>query len=261
MKNKYIDLIQQTFEFPQEDFNVIDDELYWNNIPLMDIIKQYGTPVRLTYLPKISSQIQKARINFNVAMAKADYNGEYHYCYCTKSNHFSFVLEEVLKNDVHLETSSAFDINIVEELHNQGIFKKDNYIICNGFKRPQYIENIVNLIHNGFENTIPVLDNKFELDKYIEAGLKRKTKLGIRIATEEEPQFQFYTSRLGIRYNEIIPYYQEKIQNNPLFELKMLHFFINTGIKDTAYYWNELLKAVNLYCELKKYVLNSIRLT
>ncbi|MEJ5304192.1 MAG: arginine decarboxylase [Bacteroidales bacterium] len=252
MKNKYIDLIQQTFEFPQEDFNVIDDELYWNNIPLMDIIKQYGTPVRLTYLPKISSQIQKARINFNVAMAKADYNGEYHYCYCTKSNHFSFVLEEVLKNDVHLETSSAFDINIVEELHNQGIFKKDNYIICNGFKRPQYIENIVNLIHNGFENTIPVLDNKFELDKYIEAGLKRKTKLGIRIATEEEPQFQFYTSRLGIRYNEIIPYYQEKIQNNPLFELKMLHFFINTGIKDTAYYWNELLKAVNLYCELKK---------
>lgn len=252
MKNKYIDLIQQTFEFPQEDFNVIDDELYWNNIPLMDIIKQYGTPVRLTYLPKISSQIQKTRINFNVAMAKADYNGEYHYCYCTKSNHFSFVLEEVLKNDVHLETSSAFDINIVEELHNQGIFKKDNYIICNGFKRPQYIENIVNIIHNGFENTIPVLDNKFELDKYIEAGLKRKTKLGIRIATEEEPQFQFYTSRLGIRYNEIIPYYQEKIQNNSLFELKMLHFFINTGIKDTAYYWNELLKAVNLYCELKK---------
>jgi arginine decarboxylase len=32
----------------------------------------------------------------------------------------------------------------------------------------------------------------------------------------------------------------------------MLHFFINTGIKDTAYYWNELNKAVNLYCELRK---------
>ena len=33
----------------------------------------------------------------------------------------------------------------------------------------------------------------------------------------------------------------------------MLHFFINTGIKDTAYYWNELNKAINLYCELKRY--------
>ena len=252
MKNKYIDLIQQTFEFPQAEFEVVEDELSWNNIPLMDVIKQYGTPVRLTYLPRISSQIQKARRNFNVAMAKTDYNGDYHYCYCTKSSHFSFVMEEVLKNDVHVETSSAFDINILEELYNNGHFKKSNYIICNGFKRPQYIENIVSLINEGFENTIPVLDNKFELDRYIEAGMNRKTKIGIRIATEEEPQFQFYTSRLGIRYNEIIPYYLEKIRHNPLFELKMLHFFINTGIRDTAYYWNELLKAVNLYCELKK---------
>jgi arginine decarboxylase len=32
----------------------------------------------------------------------------------------------------------------------------------------------------------------------------------------------------------------------------MLHFFINTGIKDTAYYWNELTKCINVYCDLKK---------
>jgi arginine decarboxylase len=32
----------------------------------------------------------------------------------------------------------------------------------------------------------------------------------------------------------------------------MLHFFINTGIKDTAYYWNELSKSLNAYAELKK---------
>ncbi|MDD3666017.1 MAG: arginine decarboxylase, partial [Bacteroidales bacterium] len=72
MKNKYIDLIEQTFEFPTEEYKVMDDELYWNNIPLMDIIKQYGTPLRLTYLPRISSQIQKAKIMFNVAMAKTN---------------------------------------------------------------------------------------------------------------------------------------------------------------------------------------------
>jgi len=97
MKNKYIDLIEQTFDFPQEEFHVVDNELYFNNIPLMDIIKQYGTPLKISYLPKISHQIQKAKKMFNVAIAKADYNGEYHYCYCTKSSHFSFVIEEVLK--------------------------------------------------------------------------------------------------------------------------------------------------------------------
>lgn len=57
---------------------------------------------------------------------------------------------------------------------------------------------------------------------------------------------------MGIRYNDILPYYYEKIKDNPQVDLKMLHFFINTGIKDSAYYWSELSKAVELYCELKK---------
>ena len=65
MKNKYIDLIEQTFEFPNDEFKVIDNELYFNEVPLMDIIKQYGTPLKISYLPKISSQIQKAKRMFN----------------------------------------------------------------------------------------------------------------------------------------------------------------------------------------------------
>jgi len=251
MKLKYLDLIEQTFEFPQKEFRVEESELYFNEIPLMDIIKQYGTPLKITYLPKISSQIQQARKLFNVAMAKADYNGEYHYCYCTKSSHFAFMLEEVLKNDVHLETSSAFDLDIIEELHRTGLIKKDIYIICNGFKRNQYIENIVRLTNDGFENTIPIIDNKEEMDVLSES-INGKFKVGIRIASEEEPKFEFYTSRLGIRYNDVIPFYLEKIKPNTKIEMKMLHFFINTGISDTAYYWNELAKCVNVYCELKK---------
>lgn len=251
MKNKYVDLIEQTFDFPTEEFKVVDDELYFNDIPMMDIIKQYGTPVKLTYLPKISKQIQKAKRLFNVAIAKADYNGEYHFCYCTKSSHFSFVIEEALKNDAHIETSSAFDINIIEQLQEEGKFDKDNFIICNGFKRPQYIENIINLVENDFVNTIPIIDNMAEIDLYDE-GMTKKCKLGIRIAAEEEPRFEFYTSRLGVRYNDIVPFYEAKIKNNPKFELKMLHFFINTGIRDNAYYWNELQKCVNVYCDLKK---------
>ena len=91
MKNKYTDLIEQTFEFPNDEFNVVDNNLEWFDIPLIDIIKQYGTPLRIAYLPKIGENIQKARVMFNVAMAKADYEGEYHYCYCTKSSHFSLL--------------------------------------------------------------------------------------------------------------------------------------------------------------------------
>lgn len=251
MKNKYADLIEQSFEFPNEDFRLEDNELVWQDIPLMEIIKQYGTPLRIAYLPKISSNIQKAKRMFNVAMAKVDYKGEYHYCYCTKSSHFSFIMEEVLKNGSHIETSSAFDINIIETINEQGLLKEDTFILCNGFKRPMYVENIKNLINKGFQNVIPILDNIFELDLLLH-NFSKKLQVGIRIASEEEPKFDFYTSRLGIRYNDIIPYYKGHIADNKQVDLKMLHFFINTGVKDTLYYWNELRKAVTLYCELKK---------
>ena len=46
--------------------------------------------------------------------------------------------------------------------------------------------------------------------------------------------------------------FEEKIKPNPRFNLKMLHFFINTGIKDSAYYWSELSRFVYKYCEMKK---------
>lgn len=251
MKTKYIDLIEQTFDFPQEGFRVEENELWWNEIRLMDIIEQYGTPLKVTYLPSIGKQIQKAKRMFNVAMAKVDYEGEYHYAYCTKSNHFSFVMEEALKHNIHIETSSAFDLNIIEKLYKEGKVNKDIYIICNGFKRSQYIENILHMFNNGFYNIIPVIDNKEELNGYV-LDKGKKIGIGIRIASEEEPMFEFYTSRLGIRYNDIIPFYNIYVKDNPNFELKMLHFFINTGIKDSAYYWSELNKCVNLYTELKK---------
>ena len=252
MKSQYFDLITQTFEFPQEGFEVVDNCLHFNGIPLMDIIEQYGTPLKISYLPKISSQIQKAKRIFNVAMAKADYKGNYTYCYCTKSSHFSFVLEEALKNDIHLETSSAFDIPIIRKLYENGQITKDVYILCNGYKKPVYTQYICDLINDGFTNVIPILDNMNELQAYEKIYNKQKLKVGLRIASEEEPNFDFYTSRLGIRSSDILDYFKNTIKKVPNVEVKMLHFFINTGIRDTAYYWTELNKCINLYCDLKK---------
>jgi arginine decarboxylase len=249
--NAYQDLIQQTFNFPQEDFEVKDNHLYFNNIPLMDIIKQYGTPLKISYLPKISQQVQKAKKLFNVGMAKVDYKGKYFYAYCTKSSHFSFVIDEVLKNDVHIETSSAFDIQIIKEQYKKKSITKDTFIICNGYKRQNYKQYISELANDGF-NIIPVLDHKDELEYYKKYVKAPRLQLGIRIATEEEPSFPFYSSRLGIRSGDIVEYYRQKIQDNPKFELKLLHFFINTGIKDTIYYWTELIKCLTVYAELKK---------
>ena len=183
-------------------------------------------------------------------MKKHHYDGEYVYCYCTKSSHFQFVLEETCKAGAHIETSSAFDIPIVRKLAHKGLIRKDTFVLCNGFKRPLYLQYISGLINDGFKNCIPILDNLNELDHY-QQQVHEDFQIGIRLAADEEPNFSFYTSRLGLRYNDVIPYFKEKIQGSKA-KLKVLHYFINTGIKDTAYYWSELSRFVYKYCELKK---------
>eukprot|EP01089_Gocevia_fonbrunei_P016251 TRINITY_DN4972_c0_g1_i1.p1 TRINITY_DN4972_c0_g1~~TRINITY_DN4972_c0_g1_i1.p1 ORF type:complete len:486 (-),score=75.04 TRINITY_DN4972_c0_g1_i1:1734-3191(-) len=251
MNTKYINLIDQTYYFPQEEFTLEGENLKFHGIPLMDLVEEYGSPLKFTYLPKISENINKAKEWFKIAMEKNNYKGKYHYCYCTKSSHFKPVLNEALKNDIHIETSSAFDINIVEKLKEKGKIKDNTYIICNGFKRDQYIANIANLINSGHQNCIPIIDNYEEIDLLSDA-INDTFKVGIRIASEEEPKFEFYTSRLGIGYKNIVPFYENQIKDNDKVQLKMLHFFINTGIRDNAYYWNELVKCLKVYVRLKK---------
>ncbi|WP_109831358.1 type III PLP-dependent enzyme domain-containing protein [Reichenbachiella versicolor] len=248
---KYADLIDQTFQFPTEEFEVKKDNLHFNGVNLMHLIEKYGTPLKLTYLPKISQKIQLAKKYFNEAIDKLNYQGSYTYAYCTKSSHFQFVLEEALTNDIHIETSSAYDIAIIDNLYKERLIDKNTYIICNGFKRPLYLERIAEILNSGFKNCIPILDNINELDHYVDT-VENSFDLGIRVASDEEPNFAFYTSRLGIRYNSIVDYYKDKIKDNPKCRLKMLHYFINTGIKDSAYYWSELSRFMYKYCELKK---------
>ncbi|KEZ92071.1 type III PLP-dependent enzyme domain-containing protein [Nonlabens ulvanivorans] len=251
MNTKYIDLIDQTYFFPTEEFKLEDKTLHFHDIDLMELVEQYGSPLKFTYLPKISDNIQRAQRWFNDAFAKADYKAKYHYCYCTKSSHFKHVLDTALTNDIHLETSSAFDIDIIKSLKAEGKIKDDTYIISNGFKREKYIDNIADLINSGHKNCIPIIDNYEELDLLTNATDKQ-FKVGIRIASEEEPKFEFYTSRLGIGYKNILSFYKNQIQENKQVSLKMLHFFINTGIRDNAYYWNELHKCLKVYISLKK---------
>ncbi|MDO6675484.1 arginine decarboxylase [Tenacibaculum sp. 1_MG-2023] len=251
MNTKYKDLIEQTFDFPQAEFHTENNNLFFHNIDMLELVKQYGAPLKFTYLPKISENINKAKNWFHTAIEKHNYQGTYNYSYCTKSSHFKYVLDEALKNDIHIETSSAFDIDIVKSLKKEGKLSDYAYVLCNGFKRDQYIANIISLIDGGHTNCIPIIDNYEELNLLLDET-RSKFNVGIRIASEEEPKFEFYTSRLGIGYKNIVSFYEREIANNPQVELKMLHFFINTGIRDNAYYWNELVKCLRVYTKLKK---------
>ena len=138
----YKNLIEKTFDFPNEEFRVDQNHLFFNNVDLQSIVEKHGTPLRLTYLPKVGEKINQAKELFENTFQKLNYQGQYIYSYCTKSNHFKFIIEETLQHGSQIETSSAFDIDIIKSLHKEGKVDEDLMIICNGFKRPQYIKNI-----------------------------------------------------------------------------------------------------------------------
>lgn len=254
MKNTYFDLIDQSYYFPQDGFDLRDGYLTFHGISLKYLIEKHGTPFRLIYLPRINDQIKKARNLFNRAIKKHDYNGEYYYCYCTKCNHFAPVLKTALKENIHIETSSSYDIDLIRQLHTEGKIDKSIILIHNGYKTESYLDKIINLNKDGFKNSVLVLDsiNEFTRLKKKISRSRLKIKLGIRMAIDEEPQSTYYTSRLGIRSTEIIDFYNNQIKKDSRFDLKMLHFFVDSGIKDTMYYWGEFQKAMKLFCELKK---------
>ncbi len=252
MKNTYFDLVEQTFYFPQEGFDLQDGYLTFHGVSIKYLIQKYGTPFKLMYLPKIGDQIKKSRNLFNRAIRSTNYSGKYHFCYCTKCCHFHHVISAALKQNVNLETSSSFDIDLIKKLYQKGQFDKSRAIIHNGYKTDDYIRKIISLTEDGFENSIIILDSATELDRLERVANGRKIKIGVRMAIDEEAQSSYYTSRLGIRHTEMIGFFNDRIKDNPNVELKMLHFFIDSGIKDSLYYWGEFQKAVKLYAELKK---------
>ncbi len=156
MNNTYLDLVSQTFNFPQESMlEVKDGYLEFNGLDIKSLIDKYGTPMKLTYLPKIGTQIKKAKKMFDAAFKKHRYTGEYNYCYCTKSSHFAFVVEEALKHDIHLETSYAYDIEIIKKLYARKKINKDVFIICNGYKQKPYTNRISRLAEQRVQKRDP----------------------------------------------------------------------------------------------------------
>lgn len=264
MKNSYFDLINQSYYFPQEGFDLRQDYLTFQGVPIKHLIEKYGTPFKLMYLPRIGEQIRKARNLFNRAIRKHKYNGKYIYCYCTKCCHFSHVLKSAIHEGVHLETSSSFDIDIILKLYEMKEITKNMILVHNGYKTKDYLDKIIMLNELGFHQSIVILDSKLELKRLKKrlTDLKKPIKIGIRMAIDEEPQSAYYTSRLGIRHTEILDFIEKEIKEDPRIDFKMLHFFIDSGIKDNLYYWGEFQKAILLYVEVKRLMpsVNSIDL-
>ncbi len=251
MDKTFREYIEQAYNFPQGNFELKNETLVFNGIELSKMIRKYGSPLNIIVLPKIGQQIEKAKRLFNAAIQKNNYQASYKFCYCTKCNHLYPIVNEVLKNNSNIETSSEFDIDLILNLLDKKKISLTTEIIHNGFKTKNYLKKIALLQKKGFVNSIIILDNEEEIRQVKKIFTTQKVKIGLRMAIHQ-PKGTFYkTSRLGVPPDDILNFFETEIKNCPKVELKMFHFFIDSGINDSPYYWAEFEKAIELYCSLK----------
>ncbi len=255
MASSYESFIRRAYPFPQRGLSLSKGQLHFWELPLLDVVKHYGSPLKLTYLPLIADKIRDARSYFNQAMQAEGYGGDYHYCYCLKSNFFIPVLESVLRQGVGLETSSAFDVDLLFCLWDRGLLPLDRPIVHNGYKTEAYLNRIIRLQQMGFSRTYLILDSPKELSRFerlLPGDFDRPVRLGLRMATYEAPGSPYYSSRLGLNPGEVLSFYERALHGRSHFRLEMLHFFVDSGIKDEMHYWGEFHKALEVYVALKR---------
>jgi len=78
MNIQYKDLIDQSYYFPQKEFTLNGNHLEFHGIDLNGLVAEYGSPLKFTYLPKISENILQAKKWFSQAMKKHEYVGKYY---------------------------------------------------------------------------------------------------------------------------------------------------------------------------------------
>lgn len=244
-------MIQQETLLP-EDFCVKDASLFFNELDLLKLAKDYGTPLRLTYLPAISKKIERMQAYFQDAIYKTDYLGQYSYFYCTKSSHFQHVLKKALQSGIGIEISSAYDTALIKSLSQAGNIPVGTRVICNGYKTPEYQAAIMALMQEPYCSVMPIVDSLSELQYYLtQAAAGTAIEIGVRLNLSFLEGYA-NESRFGLAANEILQQYTQHIHTTENLNLSTLHFFNEKGMEDNTDYWEVLEEVVQFYCILKK---------
>ncbi len=234
-----------------------DNKLFYKDIDLYELVKKYGAPLEIAYTPMITEQVQKLKNLFANKISKYNYGNKYNYAYATKANYYSEVVTTALKDVDFLETSSAYDINIIIDLVKLGYINKGFTVICNGFKNEEYVNNIKYLLDQGI-NVIPIIENheEYELIKEltnysINVGLRYNSDFEARLIKNDFVSRDEFDNRFGFNEEEIFAIADE-ISKTPNLTLKVFHFHFGGTITNIDNYIKGLSNIYELYCNLKK---------
>lgn len=240
-----------------EYLSIVDNSLYYKDINLLNLIEKYKAPLEVTYTPMIKEKILYLKNLFKNKIKKYKYPSKYYYAYATKANYSSEVVLTALNDIDMLETSSAYDINIVYKLVEEGIIQPGYKVLCNGFKNEKYLETLKNLLRSGIK-VIPIIENEQELtliskvrEYNICLGIRYNCDFESRIIKDTFDKDEECNNRFGFDADDVFEI-ARKIKEYPNLTLSVFHFHFGGTISNIDNYIRGYSNIVNIYCNLKK---------
>lgn len=226
---------------------VINGELYYNGYNLTNLAKEYGTPLKITFLDVIKEHISSLKEAFSKAIKEIDYKGSFIYLNANKANYGKEEIETAFVASDGLETSSYYDLLLTLKMFEKHPEFKNKLIISNGLKLNDYLDAIIDAHNKGYD-IIDIIDDIREYEYLKSKNLP--IKVGFRVHLSSLYEAEVPDDRFGLMKDEI-NYVLEDIKNTNLV-LTTIHFhqrgfnYIEDRFKEN------LLLAFNQYLNAKK---------
>ena len=199
-----------------------DNELFYDGYSLKDLAKKYGTPLKITFLDVIKDHIVSLKDSFNKAIKELNYPAKFVYLNANKANYGALEVIEAFKHSDGLETSSYYDLLFTHELFRRYPEMNYKYIVCNGYKLDDYINEIINIKKEGIK-IIDIIDSLSEYEALKKSGTALEVGLRIHIgALYAEKEEEIKNDRFGL-VDEEVDYILNDIKNTNL-TLSTIHF-------------------------------------
>lgn len=199
-----------------------NNELYYNGYSLLDLAKKYGTPLKVTFLDVIKEHIVSLKESFDKAIKKYNYPAKFIYLNANKANYGALEVIEAFKASDGLETSSYYDLLFTHELFRRYPEFSNKYIVCNGYKLDDYLDEIIKIKKEGIR-IIDVIDSLSEYEYLKKQNVDLEIGLRIHIeAMYAESEDEVKNDRFGLTSEEV-DYILDDVKNTKLV-LSTIHF-------------------------------------
>lgn len=167
----------------KREIKVENGKLFYYNFDLEKLAKEYGTPLKITFLDLIKDRILDLKHAFDEEIIKTNYEGKFIYLNANKANYGVLEIETAYKYADGLECSSYHDLLLTKDIMDKYDDAFEKYIVCNGYKKEDYIDEIIKLSESGY-NIINIIDNTEEYEIIKKKTLSKNLHLGLRVHLE-----------------------------------------------------------------------------